>query len=206
MVEEKILALDISTKTGYASMVSSDQGIFLESYGTLPAIHMPEGTYPASFVDWAYSVFKEISELIDRFAPDCLVIEETVAGSKGVYSQKILEWIHFLLAKFIKETNIKTVYFLTGQWRSIVGAKMTKEESKHNKEVKEYKEIHKTKIARDKNGKRIGKLTKKHINVRRANEVFGAFLKEPLRQKDQDHADALMLGYAYHLRRVKENG
>ena len=83
---------------------------------------------------------------------------------------------------------------------------MTKEESAHNKYVKEYKEKHNTEIARDINGKRIGKLTKKHINVRRANEVFGKFLKKPLIQKDEDTADSLLLGYCYHLRRTKENG
>jgi lipopolysaccharide export system protein LptC len=80
---------------------------------------------------------------------------------------------------------------------------MSKEESKHNKVVKAYKGKHKTKIAYDESGKRIGRLTRKHINVRRANEVFGEFLTEPLRMKDEDAADSLMLGYCYHLRRMK---
>jgi len=202
LIEERILALDISSKTGWASMVSGPDGILLEAYGTIPQIHMPFGIYPISFVDWAYQCFEKIEELIDRFAPDVLVIEETVAGSKGVYSQKILEFIHFLLAKFIKESSIKTKYFLTGEWRSQVGCKMTKEESKHNKAVKKYKEENSTRVAKNESGKRIGKLTKKHINIRRANEVFGQFLKEPLRKKDEDTADSLLLGYCYHLRRT----
>jgi hypothetical protein len=202
---ERILALDMSTKTGWASMVSTDSGIELEEYGTLPQIPQITGQYPVNFVDWAYECFKPIVELIDRFAPDTLVIEETVAGSKGVYSQKILEWIHFLVAKYIKETSIKSIYFLTGSWRSEVGCKMTKEESKHNKKVKAFKESHEnTRVAYDEDGKRIGKLTKKHINVRRANEVFGQFLKIPLRKKDEDTADSLLLGYCYHLRRMRK--
>lgn len=203
MTEERVLALDISTKTGWASMISTKEDIELEAYGTIPAIHMPEGLYPSSFVVWANMCFGEISLLIDRFAPDVLVIEETVAGSKGVYTQKILEFIHFLVAKFIKETNIKAVYLLTGTWRSEVGCKMTKEESKHNKAVKIYKESNKTKVAYNASGKRVGKLTKKHINIRRANEVFGKFLSTPLRKKDEDTADSLLLGYCYHLRRMK---
>ena len=206
MIEERILSLDMSTKTGWASMVSTKDGIELEEYGTIPAIHAENisGQYPHNYVDWAYECFAKIAELVDRFAPDVLVIEETVAGSKGVYTQKILEWIHFLVAKFIKETNIKAIYLLTGSWRSEVGCKMTKEESKHNKKVKAYKEAHgDTKVAYDENGKRIGKLGKKHINVRRANEVFGKFLKTPLRKKDEDTADSLLLGYCYHLRRIK---
>lgn len=205
MESERILSLDVSSKTGWASMVSSDSGIELEAYGMIPAIHQPEGPYPSVFVDWAQLCFNEVNKLVIRFKPDVLVIEETCAGSKGVYSQKILEFTHYLLAKFIKESNIKSVYLLTGAWRSEVGAKMTKEESKHNKEVKKYKEQNKTKIAYDIKGKRVGKLTKKHINIRRANEVFGQFLKEPLRKKNEDEADSLLLGYCYHLRRLNVN-
>ena len=95
MNKERILTLDISSKTGWASMVSTQEGIELEGYGTLPQIHEPEGMYPENYVDWVYSVFAAIEELIKRFVPDRLVIEETVAGSKAVYSQKFLEWVHF---------------------------------------------------------------------------------------------------------------
>lgn len=203
MIEQRILALDVSSKTGWASMISNKDSLELEAYGTLPQMHEPPGQYPTNYVDWAYACFGQIEELIDRFAPECLVIEETVAGSKGVYTQKILEFIHFLLAKFIKESNIKAIYLLTGTWRSEVGCKMTKEESKHNKAVSKYKEENGTKVAYNEKGKRIGKLTKKHINIRRANEIFGKFLKQPLRKKDEDTADSLLLGYCYHLRRIK---
>lgn len=213
MNDERILSLDMSTKTGYASMVSKEDGIVLEAYGTLAQIHTPDGAYPESFIDWAYAVYAGIYELIERFAPDVLVIEETSAGSKAIYTQKILEWIHFLVAKFIKETKIKAVYFLTEQWRRETGCKMTKEEGKHNKKVAAYKEknkklvagglYHKPQVAYDENGKRIGRKTKKHINVRRANEVFGEYLAVPLRKKDEDTADSLLLGYSYHLRRMK---
>jgi Holliday junction resolvasome RuvABC endonuclease subunit len=162
---EKVLSLDISSKTGWAYVHSTINGIELVASGVLPQIHEPEGYYPGNYVDWAYLVFDKILELINKYSPDCLVIEETVAGSKAVYSQKFLEWVHFLVAKFIKESNIKAVYLLTGAWRSEVGAKMSKQESLHNKTVKKYKQKNKTSIAYDENGKRIGKLTKKHINI-----------------------------------------
>lgn len=203
-MSERILSLDMSTKTGWASMVSDTDGIVLEAYGTLPQIHEPQGTYPCNYVRWAFACFGQIEELIEQHAPDVLVIEETVAGSKAVYTQKILEWIHFLVARYIEQSKIKAIYLLTGAWRSEVGAKMTKEESKHNKKVTAYKAAHEnTKVAYDESGKRIGKLTKKHINVRRANEVFGDYLRIPLRKKDEDTADSLLLGYCYHLRRMK---
>jgi len=203
MTDERILTLDLSSKTGWSSMISTDNGIILEAYGIVPQIHEPEGIYPINYLEWVDLCFAHIVELIDTHTPAVLVIEETVAGSKAVYSQKFLEWLHYKLAKLIKETNIKAIYLLTGAWRSEVGAKMTKEESKHNKYVREYKKMHDTQIAKNSEGKRIGRLTKKHINVRRANEVFGEFLKAPLRKKDEDTADALLLGFCYHLRRLK---
>ncbi|HEY5236625.1 MAG TPA: hypothetical protein VIJ14_10630 [Rhabdochlamydiaceae bacterium] len=205
MKTERILALDMSSKTGWASMVSSDSGIDLEDFGMIDPIHQPEGPYPSNFVDWAYLIFDSVEGLIKRFKPDILAIEETCAGSKGVYTQKILEFSHFMLAKHIKECNIRSVYLLTGAWRSEVGAKMTKEESAHNKYVKDYKKKNKTKRAYDINGKLIGKKTKKHINIRRANEIFSKFLEKPLRKKNEDEADALLLGYTLHLRRLKVN-
>jgi len=51
--------------------------------------------------------------------------------------------------------------------------------------------------------KRIGKITRKHVNVRRANELFESFLTEPLILKDQDIADALLLALAYHMKKVQ---
>lgn len=202
MTSERILSLDISTKTGWSLQISAED-VTLESFGQIDQIPEPDGQYPSVYVDWAYLCYETIVELIDSLHPDVLVIEETCAGSKNVYSQKILEFIHFLVAKLIKETKIKAVYLLTGAWRSEVGAKMTKEESAHNKYVREYKAKNGTKLAYGKDGKRIGIKTKKHINIRRANEVFGAFLDKPLQKKDEDTADALMLGYCYHLRRLK---
>lgn len=209
MNPKRILSLDMSSKTGWALVVSTDQGPILEESGIIEKSSEPSGKYPANFVDWAYQVFAEIFRLIQRLNPDVLVIEETVAGSKQVYSQKILEWIHFLVAKYIKESYIEAVYLLTGTWRSEVGCIMTKEEKKRNKEVREYKKKvesetgTKPMAAYDINGKRIGLINKKHVNIRRANEVFGASLKRPLVKKDEDEADAMLLAYCYHLRRTK---
>lgn len=200
-MSERVLSLDISSKTGWALLVSGQGSLLLEACGQVPQIHASgETPYPDSFVDWAYKCFAEIVMLIDRFTPDVLVIEETAGGSKSAHSQKILEFIHFLVAKLIKDTGIKAVYVMTEVWRRVTGCKMTKDESKHNKKVKKFKEEHDTKVAKDESGKRIGKLTRKHINIRRANEVFGEYLSEPLKKKDEDTADALMLAYYYHVK------
>lgn len=200
---ERVLALDISTKTGYSLIVSGPDGVFLEDWGQIAPIHMPDGQYPSSFVDWAYKCFAEVLTLVDQLAPDVLVIEETASGSKNIYSQKILEYIHFLVARMIKESGIKAVYLMTEEWRRIAGCKMTTEEKKRNKEVKDYKKKNNSRLARDKNNKIVGKVGRKHVNVRRANEIFGEFLPEPLRKKDEDLSDSLLLGFSYHLRRMK---
>lgn len=202
MVTERVLSLDVSSKTGYASAISSDSGFTLENYGQITKIECPENEkYPASFVTWAYECYGVIEDLINRHHPDVLVIEETCSGSKSVYSQKILEFTHFLLARFIKETEIKNIYLMTGVWRKQIGSFMNATEKKRNKEVKEYKKKNKSKLAYDINGKRIGKISKKHVTIRLINETFADQLKTPLRRKDEDQADAISLNWAYHLKR-----
>lgn len=203
MKAERVLSLDISTKTGWNLTVSSDEGLVLEQYGQVPKIECPEGSYPVSFVDWAYLCYAEIVGLISKYKPDVLVIEETTANSKTSHSQKILEFCHFLVAKHIKDSNMKSVYILTGQWAKDTERVMSKEEKIHNKYVRDYKKLHGSKIAYDTNGKRIGKITKKHVSIRRANELFSKFLKEPLRRKDEDAAEGLLLAFSYHARRLK---
>jgi hypothetical protein len=201
---EKILSLDVSTKTGWALLTLNDKDVTLIEFGQNAPIKEPIGAYPGNFLEWAHQCYDAIITLINKFKPDTLVIEETTSNSKSAYSQKILEWIHYLVAKYIIESKIKAVYIMTGQWKSETEAKMTKDESKHNKMVKEYKKKHDTSIAYNQEGKRIGKITRKHVAIRRANEVFGKFLKTPLRKKDEDAAESLLLGYCYCLRRMKQ--
>jgi hypothetical protein len=200
---ERVLTLDISTKTGYALTISSDEGIHLEACGQIPKIECPDERYPDSFVSWAYLCYDEIEKLVKAHTPTVLVVEETAANSKSSHSQKILEFIHFLVARLIKEIAIKSIYLQTGQWRKEANSYMNPDEKKHNKEVSKYKVKNKTKIAYDINGKRIGKITKKHVAIRRANEVFGKYFDKPLRKKDEDLCDSLMISLAYHMMRMR---
>ena len=205
MNPERILSLDVSTKTGWAFAISSDSGIKLEDYGTIPQIHQPDGDYPSNYVMWAYKCFAEIIRLIEKYSPEVLVIEDTSKGSKNAMSQKILEWTHFLLAQYIRSSKVKSVYLMTEQWRREIGCQMSKEEKLRNKEVRTYKKKHKTVIAYDINGKRTGLIGRKHVNIRRVSEIFAGQLKEPLKRKDEDLADGLGLLACYHFRKLKEN-
>lgn len=201
---ERVLSLDISSKTGFALLLSGPDSYSLEAYGQVRKIaELGRSSYPVSYLDWADACFAPILALIEEHKPDVLVIEETAGGSKSAYSQKILEWIHYLVARHIQETGITSHYFMTEEWRRECGCLMTKEESKSNKTRNKIRKESGAKLARDEKGKIIGKVTRKHVNVRRANEIFGKFLKEPLRMREEDSADALNLSYAYHSRKMK---
>lgn len=192
---EKVLSFDISTKTGFAVGEVSNAGFKLLDYGLLTKTIKPELGYPSDYVQWAINTARPIIAKIEEVKPDIVVIEETASGSKSNYSQKILEFTHYIVAEYISMNNIKTRYFLTGEWRGIVGAKMTSSESKNNKKTKDIKKKTGSKIAKDENGKRLGKITKKHVNVRIANEVFGL----NFRLCDNDKADAILLSLSYSL-------
>lgn len=199
---DRVLSLDISSKTGWALLLSDDNSYDLEAYGHIKKTTKPEGEYPGNYVAWAYQCFGEIVKLVDTHQPTVLVIEETASGSKNIYSQKILEFIHFLVARMVSQLGFKVMYLMTEEWRRLAGCQMTKEESKHNKSVKKFKDKNNTSIAYDEKGKRVGKLTRKHINVRRANELFGKWLKEPLKMKNEDTADALLLAFTFHAKKT----
>ena len=204
MIPQKVLSLDVSSKTGFCFFATSEEGMKLLDYGQIPKVECPcQYEFPENYVEWAKEVFVTLEALITRFQPEVLVIEQTCAGSKNAFSQKILEWIHFLLADYIVAQDIAVKYRLTGEWRKEIGSYMNAEEKKHNKAVKDYKKKHKTKVAKDENGKRIGIVGKKHVTIRLINSVFADQLKEPLKRKDEDTADAIALGLCYHKQQLK---
>jgi Holliday junction resolvasome RuvABC endonuclease subunit len=195
----KILSLDISTKTGWAFAEIKNNEFKLLEYGICKKRNIKDYSkdyvYPADYLNLSNTCFNDILKIYQKYQPDILVIEETSKGSKNNYSQKTLEFIHYNIANFVTEYQIPTHYFMTGEWRNICNCKMNNEEKKQNKNVKTQKVKTGSKIAKNEKGKRIGKITKKHVNVRRANELFDLELK----LKDEDKADAILLSYAYHI-------
>lgn len=224
MIElQRVLSLDISTKTGWAILSSGPFDSYqLETYGKVEAIKEPKGDYPERVLLWSHACFDEILKLIEKYKPEALVIEQTSKGSKASKTQKVLEWIHFLLATFIVENGYKSTYLQTGEWRGLSGTKMIADEKDKNKfvrdQIKEYKKTHpqeyvtgkdgkkrkKTVLVYDSNGKRVSLTGKKNVSVRRANELFEKALKKPLLRKDEDMAEAMLIAYAYHQQRINE--
>jgi len=200
----RILALDMSSKTGWAVIDVAKVGEFdLVDAGTLEKISEPKGRYPENYLDWSGQCISPIIDLINNFKPTELVIEETAKGSKNNMSQKIVEFIHYEMALCFDSGGIAQDmprrYFLTEEWRRIVGCLMSKDEKKQNAEVRKQRKKG-IKVAKNKKGKRIGIIGKKHVNVRRANEVYGL----ELILKDEDRADALLLAHALYLEKYSK--
>ena len=144
-----------------------------------------------------------MQKIIDNHQPDEFVIEETAKGSKNNMSQKIVEFIHAEIALFFEnQDKIGNIYsrryFLTEEWRRICGCVMNNHEKKQNKEVRKQRKKGIT-VCKGEDGKRIGLIGKKHVNVRVANEVYGLELK----LKDEDTADALLLAQALYIEKYK---
>lgn len=190
-----LLSLDISSKTGWAVLKVDGSKTARVDSGTVPQLRIGKEVYPLNMLNWAAEISKQLVKKIEEVNPDVVVVEETSKGSKNAMSQKILEYVHFLMATYFVEHKIKVSYLLTGEWRVLTGCQMTSAEKKRNKAVRDG---HKkgVKVVKNTEGKRIGLVSKKHVNVRRANEVFGLSLVK----KNEDEADALLLGYAYLLK------
>ena len=174
----RILALDLSTKTGFA-ILNDDK---IEAYGRYfdgKSISVPEactGLEEYTYIFRAKKIGQFAAGLALKYNPDVIAIEQTNRGrARG--TQKQLEMIHYgvLEALMIGHLPSKIVYVDTSQWRAGLKIYLSKDQKKHNKAVRE-KKIR-------------GKITSKHLAVSYANSHFGLSLK----MKDNDAADALMI-------------
>ncbi len=188
---ERVLALDLSTKVGWALFVD---GVY-EASGALPQVKIPDFNvnadpnlsplYPWNLMDGADRVGQSIDELfVAKGTPATVVIEQTVRG-KNRHTQRCLEWIHGAVLRAVRGRTT-LCYLDPSEWRRIVDMRLSNEQKKNNKDVSA--------------GKKRGRIGKKHLSVAMVNEKFGLNLK----LKDNDQADACLLGLAYVTRRAKE--
>lgn len=198
----KVLALDISTKAGYALLDGEKGSVpkILESGKIcLGKTAHAFGPYPNSYLIAAQNMgellLKNVKQMGESFGIDVVVVEETNLG-KNRYSQKLLEFIHanFLSCMQRERSGYTICYISSSKWRQAMGLEMSKEDKKNNKALKKLKEAdggatHEAKAAAGIKGK----VSKKHLAVRKANELWGLSLK----MKDNDVADALLLGSGY---------
>lgn len=195
----KLLALDISSKTGYA-LVQGEVGIKPEllSAGTIwmDRSVKDHGLYPWSFKLAAEKMVGYIREQVREADPSTIVIEETNLG-RNRYSQKYLEFTHAYVLKMLGEEfpAVKVVYLDTSAWRKAIGLWLSKEDRKTNAKLSRAKSAAKhNQEPLDKKALGIkGKKTWKHLSVQRVNDTYGLSLK----QKDNDQADAICLCLAF---------
>lgn len=201
-VNLRVLALDISTSAGWC-LLDGEKGVTPKILGSGTVVNptglKEMGKYPWNYIAGARLMTSKLIELIEANTCDVIVIEETNMG-RNRYSQKILEFLHCLLLDYFKANGYvpaeKVFYINTSDWRKILGIHMTKVDKAQNIKVKRLKRINteESKAILKEAGLR-GKMTKKHLAIRWANETYGL----ELRPKDDDIADALALGTSYYM-------
>jgi len=185
----KVTALDLSTRTGL-SVLSSLSGEIVVNKAILiemsPRIDKYPAKYPLNYIMAVRALVSDISRHIERGSE--VVIEETNLG-KQRYSQKILEFIHFHMIEKLLEMGCGVSYISTSQWRSSLGVRLSKDDSKNNKTL--------AKAKRENVDKRelgiAGKITTKHLSVRYVNARFNTTYI----LKDNDITDSICLGTAF---------
>lgn len=194
--EQRVCALDVSTKTGWSLYVDGD----LAGSGQLEQIHSDDfnvnkdpqtrPNYPHNIVDTAEAVVRAISKLLcelGELGPIHRVVIENTNKGKNRHTQRMLEWIHLELVRYLRQACLPFTYMDSSEWRGIVEMRLSKEDKKNNRDVSAKK--------------KRGRVTKKHLAVRMVEERFGLKLK----MKDNDRADAILLGLAYVTRSSEKN-
>lgn len=209
-----ILALDLSTKTGWAffkydcgTYQLAEVGTFthkvvsyksnIKSYMDIP----PE--YPWNFIDTAEAIADECIDLITRLGWPNLVIEHT-EGSSHRISQRTLEFIHYALLRKLNEhggyfMSANFQYLLNSDWRRACNCYISQwpEMQKWNKEVAKAKKKAKPNKAGAKvakiDGKIVSKWNAKKLSMHIAKLYYPSFEDKIT---TDDISDAILLGYA----------
>lgn len=188
----KILSFDISTKPGWA--FKEDAQLVAFDSMSLEQPILAYGEYPWSYDSASEVLALRLWEIVIRYQPDVIVIEETNLG-KSRYAQKTLEFIHKAFLNKMRGWTGKIIYLSSSVWRQTLGLQMSKEDKKNNSKLGKANKVadqYGVKLDKKKLGIR-GKVTKKHLAIRYVNETYGLSLKV----KDNDKADAICLADAY---------
>jgi hypothetical protein len=193
----RTLALDLSTKTGWALF----EGDKLIESGSIPQVKIEDFNvnadpnfsphYPWNMMKGAATLAANVTDLVWLKEPGYIVTENTVKG-RNRHTQRILEWIHLEVLRllcsrpYFSDITHRFSYMDPSEWRKIVDMRLSNEQKKNNRDVSA--------------GKKRGRIGKKHLSVAMANEKFNLKLK----LKDNDQADAILLGLAFVTRKSME--
>lgn len=184
-----VLSLDMSSHTGWC--VLKDKKLIKFGLLEIPNPN-PKGKFPINIYEWAEKNILGVIELIKNNPTDIIVIERTNLGRQRD-SQSFLEYSHCLLWQQLRGLDLtsKIEYIDSTQWRKLIGLKMTDKDKENNKLITKSKQ----KVVKV-NNIRIGRINKKHLVVRWANETF----KQEFKLKHNDIADSIGVGTAYFLK------
>lgn len=184
----RIISIDPSSHIGWA-ILEDDQ---LVNYGVQDVLCYDK-TWPFGIHQWARDIAAQIFKLIENNTAD-LVLIERANSSKFRNSQNILDWMHFDLISILVDEGYKDklLYVDVSHWRKVCNLKLNAQQKIQNKMASQ---ANKAGTILKVNGKRKGKLTKKHLAVNWANDKYGLSLK----LKDNDIADAICLGASYFI-------
>jgi len=197
----RVLALDASTKTGWALFVDGQLAesselapVHVEHFNVNDRNTQNSEWYPYNIVVAADDVCAGIEALVHVKKPDIVIVENTNKG-KNRHTQRVLEFIHYAVLKMLRSRAQRLKYMDSSEWRQIMGLAATKEDKKQNAKLNKAKRSAEAKgVKLDKKALGIkGTITVKHRAVRMANEKYGLKLK----QKQNDQADAILMGQAY---------
>ncbi len=179
----RILAIDLSTSTGWSFY---NEGKYIES-GLLPKVYVEDFNvndhpnhsplYPYNIIRAAKTVGHQVAELLAKFHPERVVIENVVHG-RNRHTNRVLDWCHYVFIEEVKG-DIPMTYMDPSHWRSVLELRLNKDQKKNNRDVSA--------------GKKRGRINRKHLAINYVNERFGLKLK----MKENDVADAIGLGAAY---------
>ena len=199
----KYLALDLSTKTGYAVF----DGDTLIEYGLIKSEKKSHyksdvksykdlgDNYPLNFINTAKEVTRMCKEVYTQHKCEFAVIEHTETG-KARLSQRLLEWINYAVANEFLERGIPIKYLFVSEWRNATKCylKYWPEHKLWNTKINKLKAKATptksgAKIAKI-DGKIVTKVDQKKLSIIIANEAYGITIK------DDNIADAINLGRA----------
>lgn len=212
-----VLALDLSTKTGFALLKKEGESCLLLESGSwaLGTTIESHGEYPLGFILAAEKVGAMALELVERFKPDVVVIEESNPGRAGRYTQKFIEWMHLSVLARLRANGLdKVKYVSTSEWRGrTLGLSVASTKKMAKPLLKEYNTLKKQFDAAPKKSperkdleqklKTVKndlinrciwhKVDKKSISVAFVNLTYG----KNLAKGQNDEADAICLGTAF---------
>jgi rRNA-processing protein FCF1 len=206
------LALDMSTKTGWALFNESAQPV---RFGKIiNETKWDSLEYPKNFIQISEEMATEISKLITPDVTDVVIEEINKTSSRfgSRFSQKLLDFIHFAVAKKLLDLPVKIHYINTSDWRKVLKLSVaeTRKIAKpllkvhnelkkrwENEKDKKLKKLLEQEVRASKEGLKAmcihGKIDKKSISVAYANATW----KMTFNKGDNDITDALCQGKAF---------